>query len=202
MNSPLVKGKIVLASSSPRRLDLMQSLGVPFEVDPPYDFQELPAERHTPQKLVLKNAVGKARTAAKRHSNALVLGVDTVGAFKGEILEKPRDHADAVRMLTLLQGQTHEVHSGLCLIDTTTGREETALELTQVTFGTLTHEEIEIYLKRADVMGNSASYAIQGLASLFVTGIEGDFFNVVGLPMARLCELFKRFDINLLRDVK
>lgn len=202
MNRDIVKGKIILASGSPRRREILTDLQIPFEVDIPSHFDEIKPDGHTAEELALHNATGKAEAIAERHPNNLVLGVDTVGDFQGTILEKPKDREDAARMLRLMQGQTHQVLSGVCLIHAATGRKKTAIEITHITFAPLTEKEIQNYLDRAEVMDKAAAYAIQGLASLFVTKVEGDYFNVVGLPVQRLFQMLKIFDINLLGDVK
>ena len=186
-----MKNLLILASKSPRRIELLQSLQIDFEVDPALGFQELAHSSQTPEALVAENAVGKAEEVARRHPGRLVLGVDTVGVFKGLILEKPKDKEDAFRMLSLLQGHSHEVLTGLCLIGQ--GKKITHVESTRVTFLSLSEKEIRAYIKTGEPMDKAASYAVQK--------IEGDYFNVVGLPLYRLNLMLQEFDIHLLRDV-
>jgi len=195
MNKPLI-----LASESPRRRELLKSLGIDFEVDPAHGFQEVPHENRSPEDLVLENAIGKAEEVAMRHPDELILGVDTIGFYVGEVLEKPKDEVDAFRMLTLLQGKTHEVLTGLCL--TNGVRKITHVERTLVTFLPLTEDEIRAYIATGEPMDKAASYAVQGKGSLFIEKIDGDYFNVVGLPLYRLNLMLQEFDIHLLRDVK
>lgn len=191
---------LILASQSPRRRELLSSLKISFEVDPARGFQEVAHDGRAPENLVLENAEGKAKEVAGRHLDALVLGVDTIGVYQGQVLEKPHDKADAHRMLSHLQGNTHTVLTGLCLIQ---GEKIVShVESSEVTFLPLTDEEIENYIITGEPMDKAASYAVQGIGSLFVRKIVGDYFNVVGLPLYRLNLMLQEFDIHLLRDVK
>lgn len=194
--------KLILASQSPRRKELMAAANLKFTLIPAQNFQELPPNGHAPEELVLINAKGKAQDIAATHSQALVIGVDTIGVFQGEILEKPVDEADAFRMLTMLQGQSHHVLSAICLIDADTGKEWTHIESTEVTFMPLTEDEIRAYIRSGEPMDKAASYAIQGRGALFVKEIKGSYSNVVGLPMAALFEGLKSFDIKPLHDLE
>lgn len=195
-----MKKTLILASQSPRRRELLNSLGIAFKVDPAHGFQEVPHSNRAPEDLVLENAIGKAQEVAARHPNDLILGVDTIGLFQGKILEKPHDKEDAFRMLTMLQGNTHEVLTGLCLLDPT--KKVTFVERSFVTFLPLTEKEIRAYICTGEPMDKAAAYAVQGIGSLFVKKIDGDYFNVVGLPLYRLNLMLQEFDIHLLLDVK
>ncbi len=192
--------EFILASSSPRRKELLSSIGLKFKVCPALNFSEENTENLLAHELVLRNAIGKAEEIAKKFPNALVLGVDTVGAFHDHILEKPKDYEDAFRMLKILQGNTHEVLSGLCLI--ANGKKSTFIESTHITFLPLTDAEINEYLKIGEWTDKAAAYGAQGLASIFIKGFDGDYFNVVGLPIYRLNLMLKDFDIDLLDLVK
>lgn len=194
--------KIVLASKSPRRRELLAAIGLEFEIDISGVFEEINDVNLPAHELALSNAVGKARSVIKNHENAIIIGVDSVGAYKDHILEKPINEADAFRMIKMLQGNKHEVLTGLCLIDSSTGKETTHLESTGVEFLALTDEQINIYLSKGEYKDKAASYAIQGLASAFAKRIEGDFFNIMGLPMYRLNLMLKHFDLDLLSIVK
>lgn len=189
---------IVLASRSPRRKQLLESIGLDFIVDPPAEYDELQAESESAHEIVKINAIGKAESVAHNYENAIVIGVDTVGAYKDHILEKPVDHDDAMRMLKMLSGATHEVLTGLCLIDTKLEKKQVAVESTKITFVEMTDYEIEQYLKTGESMDKAAAYAAQGIGSIFVKGFDGDYFNVVGLPMYRLNIMLKEFDVNLI----
>lgn len=189
---------LILASKSPRRSELLASIGVHFQVEPALHFVELDSSTMPAQELVGLNAEGKAEEIAALHPNELVLGVDTIGVFQGQVLEKPKDKEDAFRMLTMLQGQTHEVLTGLCLIR---GEQKiTHIESTTVTFLPLTSDEIWAYIETGEPMDKAASYAAQGRGALFIQRMDGDYFNVVGLPLYRLNLLLKKFDISLLRN--
>lgn len=192
--------EFILASASPRRRELLSSIGIKFQVCPAINFSEENAENLLAHELVLRNAIGKAEEIANKYPNAIVLGVDTVGAFNDHILEKPKDYDDAFRMLKILQGNTHEVLSGLCLI--ANNKRSTYIESTKITFLPLTDEEIHTYLKKGEWTDKAAAYAAQGLASVFIKGFDGDYFNVVGLPIYRLNLMLKDFDISLLDIVQ
>lgn len=189
---------LILASKSPRRSDLLASIGAHFQVEPALHFIEVDPSDVPPQELVRLNAEGKAEEIAALHPNELVLGVDTIGVFQNQVLEKPKDKEDAFRMLTMLQGQTHEVLTGLCLMRG--GKKITHIESTSVTFLPLTDDEIWAYIETGEPMDKAASYAAQGRGALFIQRMDGDYFNVVGLPLYRLNLLLKQFDINLLRN--
>lgn len=192
--------EFILASASPRRKELLRAIGLKFKVRPAINFSEKNTKNLLAHELVLRNAIGKAEEIAKKYTDAIVLGVDTVGAFHDHILEKPKDYDDAFRMLKILQGNTHEVLSGMCLI--ADGKKSTHIESTKIHFLPLLDEEIHTYLKKGEWSDKAAAYAAQGLASIFIKGFDGDYFNVVGLPMYRLNLMLKGFDINLLDLVK
>lgn len=192
---------IVLASSSPRRQEILEQIGLKFTVDPAQIYSEIHPEKHAPEALVEMNAVGKAREVASRHERALVIGVDTIGVFEDEILEKPKDREDALRMIRLLSGQTHEVWTAVCVIDTVSNQEITEIEKTKITFASLTEKEVVAYVDHGESMDKAAAYAAQGKAALFIECFEGDFLNVVGLPLQRLNRMLKEFDFHLMDAV-
>jgi septum formation protein len=196
-----MKKTFVLASRSPRRKDLLESIGLDFKIDPPLEYKEIHPENRSAHEIVLINAIGKAESIAGRWENALILGVDTIGAHHDRILEKPTDHDDAVQMLKSLQGTTHEILTGICIIDTHSGRKITAVESTEVEFTPMSDKEIETYLKTGESMDKAAAYAVQGIGSIFIKSLHGDYFNVVGLPMYRLNLMLKEFDFHLLDAV-
>jgi len=169
---------LVLASTSPQRRAILEQLAIPFDIVAP-DFVE------APEGDPLDHAVGKARSVDG--GGRPVLGVDTVVVCDGRLIGKPRDLADAVRMLELLGGQTHEVVSGLCL--RTPEWEELHSETTTVTFRRLSPADVERYLAAGEWEGRAGAYAIQGLGASLVERIDGDYLNVVGLPAALLVRL-------------
>lgn len=209
---------LILASASPRRHQLLAELGLDFIVQPSSYAEDLTAE--TPEKTALLHAIMKARDIAQNFSPVFpreknpastndaattaaptfILGVDTIGEYQGQILGKPRDLEHAREMVTLLSGSTHNVISGLCLINTATNQEFSTTVTTQVTFATMTRAEIEQYLATNEWHDKAAAYGIQGYGSLFVKEIKGDYFNVVGLPLNALYQLFKRAGVSMLHS--
>ncbi len=169
---------LVLASTSPQRRAILEQLRIPFEVVPP-------AYEETPGGDPLEHAVGKARSVDG--GDRPVLGVDTVVVCEGETIGKPRDEAEAARMLEALAGRTHEVVSGLCL--RTTSWEERGRETTRVTFRALGPRDRARYVASGEWEGRAGAYAIQGLGAALVERVEGDYLNVVGLPAALLVRL-------------
>lgn len=180
---------LILASRSPRRQELLQRAGIPFQVRPAdVDERWLPGE--TPEEHVERLARTKARAVAAEPEQ-VVLGADTVVVVDGEILGKPTDADDAARMLRRLAGRAHRVLTGVCL--KRGAQEVTTWESTWVHFVPLSEEEIRDYVASGEPMDKAGAYAIQGLASKFVERIEGCYFNVVGLPVARVYRALKSF---------
>jgi nucleoside triphosphate pyrophosphatase len=200
---------LVLASASPRRQELLRNVGISFVVHAAH-IVELPLEGEAPQACAERLAREKARAIFPQHQHDLVLGADTVVVVDGEILGKPRDAADAARMLRLLSGKTHRVITGVCLaapLRTESQRlktnpllaerkdegafEDVRSETTQVTMAALTDDEIRAYVATGEPMDKAGAYAIQGMASRWIPRIEGDYFNVVGLPVALTWKMLK-----------
>ncbi len=178
--------EFVLASESPRRRQLLTQIGLPFKVAPSGIDEVLPPESH-PSAAVQTVALDKARAVGIRFPDALTLGADTVVVHEGGILGKPRDPDDARSMLRRLSGDTHTVYTGLALVHPCSGREATVSEGTRVTFASLGDPEIDAYVATGAPMDKAGAYGIQhDMGTLFVAGIEGDYFNVVGLPLRRL----------------
>lgn len=193
--------QLVLASKSPRRIELLNEIGLDFIVHPS-DFIEKQSHS-SPEELVIYNAIGKAQEVARHYKDALVIGVDTVVAFQDHIINKPKDTEDAKRILRLLSDTTHRVISGICVIDAKKHKAITAIETTLVTMDRLEESDIESYINSGEGVDKAAGYAIQGIGSLFIKKIEGDYFNVVGLPIFRLRKLLKKAGIkNLLALTK
>lgn len=186
---------LILASGSPRRKEILEMLQFPFSVEVPSAFVELTGKKQPdPTILVLLNAEGKAREVAKKHPESLILGVDTVVYLDGQILEKPRDQEDAKRMLALLQGQKHEVFTGHFLFDPAKNRGLSALDQSTVEFLPMSGEEIEAYIATGEPLDKAGAYAIQGLGAQFIKRLEGDFFGVMGLSVAKLTRLLHGMD--------
>ena len=174
---------IILASRSPRRQELIRNITDDFEVIVS-DADELLPEDIAPEQAPVYLSALKARAVASSRPDRVVIGADTVVLLGGRILGKPRDKDDAFQMLRALSGRIHTVVTGCCIID---GKRERAFgEKTLVEFYPLSDREIEDYIATGDPFDKAGSYGIQGRGGLFVKGIEGDFFNVMGLPVARL----------------
>ncbi len=179
---------LLLASASPRRAELLRNAGINFTVDAAH-VPEQPFAHERPIDYAQRLAREKADAVFARHPKHAVLGADTVVVIDEHLLEKPLDADDAARMLRLLSGRTHQVITGVCLVAPNFARTEA--EVTQVTFSELSHEEIAAYIRTGEPMDKAGAYAIQGIASRWVTGVVGCYFNVVGLPVARVYRLVR-----------
>lgn len=184
----------ILASGSPRRREILSGLGLTFEVAVS-DVDERTAQTD-PARLSEELSERKGRAvrsmlsaSGRDLSGKLLIASDTSVFCGGEVLGKPRDAADARRMLTLLAGRRHEVVSGIWL--SLDGKEAVSHAVTAVEFAPLTEREIDAYIACGEPFGKAGAYAIQGRAAAFIRGIEGDYFNVVGLPVNRMCELYR-----------
>ena len=176
---------IILASASPRRKEILELADLKFDVMPS-DAQEI-TTKTAPNEVVMELASTKAKDIYKKsEKQSMIVGADTVVAYQGQILGKPTDEADAKRMLTMLSGQTHEVYTGVCIIED--GKTKTFYEETKVTFYEISDEQIDHYIKTGEPMDKAGSYGIQGKAAVFIKGIEGDYYNVVGFPIARFLQ--------------
>ncbi len=180
---------VVLASASPRRKELMENLGLDFLVDASEADETFEG---TPQQMVSALAERKAAAVAARHPDSIVLAADTIVWLHGEALGKPKNKKDAERMLILLSGRWHTVLTGVSVVNTKTGRQETAVEETRVHFVRLTGDDVRDYLASGEPMDKAGAYAIQGLGGAFVDRIEGSYSNVVGLPMHAAARLIAR----------
>lgn len=188
--------KLILASSSPRRAEILRHAGLSFEAFPAnVDESRLPRESapHYVRRLALAKARRAAEIAVRKGRPAIVIGADTVVVAGGKILGKPGDLPTSRRMLRSLSGCTHTVLTGLAVVRIPGGVEKTAVEKTRVRFAKLSEKEIDAYLMTGEPYHKAGAYAIQGIAGRFVTRIEGCYFNVVGLPLARLCSLLREF---------
>ncbi|MGG4439132.1 Maf family protein [Brevibacillus fortis] len=188
---------LILASSSPRRRELLQTLGLSFTIITS-DVDETTAEHLSAREVVEELSLRKAKEVASRLTEGVVLGSDTVVVLDGQILGKPVDEMDAYRMLSMLQRQEHTVYSGVALIDVETGRAEVSHSLTHVRIRALTEQEIKSYIATGEPMDKAGSYAIQGIGATIVEGITGDYFTVVGLPLGLTSTLLTRFGMPIL----
>jgi septum formation protein len=187
--------KIVLASASPRRAEILRNAGIPFETHAPViDESRRPGELRAD--YVRRLALAKARAVAnaqKDTADSLFLGADSVVVAADGILGKPESPEDARRMLHLLSGTVHQVHTGLAIIRRPGAMEGIVEEVTSVTFAPLSDEEIESYIATGEPFDKAGAYGIQGIGGRYVTRIEGCYFNVMGLPLARLWSLLREF---------
>jgi septum formation protein len=181
-DSPLRQEPLILASESERRRDLLREIGIPFEIVPSDadEANELPED---PTRFVEILAERKARAVASKRRSGLVLGADTIVVRDGRIYGKPVDRQDALRMLEELCGREHLVYTGVCVLDAAGGPARLRTVVTRVRLHDLTKDEIQRYVDSGEPMGKAGAYAIQGCGRLLVAGIEGDYSNVVGLPL-------------------
>lgn len=180
--------QIVLASRSPRRAELLTAAGISFEVLAA-DIDETPHPNEAPAAYVERLAIEKARAVLALRPGARVLGADTTVTIDGEILGKPEDDADALRMLRMLNGRPHDVHTGVAVVSTSGVR--SAVDTTRVWFDAMTEEDISWYVATGEPVDRAGAYAIQGFASRFITRIDGSYSNVVGLPVALVSSILK-----------
>ena len=190
--------KIILASQSPRRKELLERMGIKdFEtISPNVDesaFHGLP-----PEELVRRLSAEKAAAVAgKVGEDAIVIAADTVVALEGAVLGKPADELDAFKMLSALSGVRHQVYTGVTVCRG--GEKQTAHEVTDVTFRELSEREIEDYISTGEPMDKAGAYGIQGYGALLIQGISGDYYNVMGLPVCRLSGMLSHFGVDCLR---
>jgi septum formation protein len=191
--------RLVLASASPRRADLLRAAGIAFDVFP-VDVDERFRNGEKPEHAVARLAEAKANVAAASHPDAIILGADTTVVIRGQALAKPVDAADAARMLRLLSGRTHEVLTGVCLYGQ--GRRLLHVEPTRVRMARLGESEIAWYVSTGEPFDKAGGYAVQGFASRFIEGIDGSYSNVVGLPISSVYELLKELGCDILERKK
>jgi septum formation protein len=193
----LEQRRIVLASASPRRKELLEQVGLGFTVDPS-DFPENLRSDLSPEGLVKAISIGKATTIAKKYQDAVIIAADTIGVVRGNIIGKPHTEDEARKMLELISGKSHRVITGLTLIDSKTSKMITRIVETRVYIKKLSPLEIHNYVKTGEPLDKAGAYAIQGLGSVIVEKISGDYFNVVGLPLNALAECLKEFGVRIL----
>jgi septum formation protein len=188
--------KLILASSSPRRAELLRDAGIAFEVYAP-QVEEVRQPNEPAEKMVARLAEAKARAAAEslgEKNRAIIIGADTAVELDGAIFGKPRDAVDAHEMLSYLSGRTHYVLTGIYALRLPDGATRAEVERTAVTFAPLDPSEIEAYITSGEPFNKAGGYAIQGRAGRYIPRIDGCYFNVVGLPLARLHALLGELD--------
>jgi len=186
-----MKPSLVLASQSPRRKKLLGILGIPFEVIPA-NIAEVPGPAETAEQFVVRAAREKGIEVGDRVSNSIVLSADTVVTIDGLILGKPVDEDHAIRMLQQLSGRQHVVYTAVCVIDQIHGEMHEALEKTIVWFNPMTDAQIIDYVRREEVLDKAGAYAIQGFAGVYISKIEGNYGNVMGLPLPVVHDFLSR----------
>lgn len=194
MNRPAEAGRsrdtlLILASRSPRRSELLQAAGIAFDVLAA-DIDETPFPNEAPAAYVERLAIEKARAVLALRPDARVLGADTTVTIDGEILGKPVDEDDARRMLYLLNGHMHEVHTGVAVVSR--NQVTSAVDTTRVWFAQMTDEDIRWYVATGEPVDRAGAYAIQGFASRFIPRIDGSYSNVVGLPVALVSSILSK----------
>ena len=186
---------VILASNSPRRRELLRQIGIDFTIDPA-DVDERALQGEPAGAYALRVAEDKARAAARRARDGIVIAADTIVVLDGEILGKPEEPAAAARMLTKLSGRMHLVLTGVFILDASSGRTGSFIEQTKVWFAALSPETIRSYVSSGEPLDKAGAYGIQGKGALLVDRIEGCYFNVVGMPLARLARILASFGVR------
>jgi septum formation protein len=193
--------RVVLASTSPRRQELIASLHIPYEIRPSYADEHTPSD-WTPRQIVEGLALRKAQAVYEEigdpSENAVIVGSDTIVVLEDQVLGKPADDADAFRMLKSLQGRAHHVYTGVACIDAATGQRMVRHRMTRVVMKPLSDATIQAYVQSGEPRDKAGAYGIQGLGSTLVEGIEGCYFTVVGLPVSLLSDMLSEFGIDVL----
>jgi septum formation protein len=185
--------RLILASASPRRRELLMQIGLEFDVVPAH-IDETRRAGEDPAAYVQRLALEKARAVHALHPESFVLGADTTVEVDGHALEKPTDRADAERMLRGLAGRTHDVHTGIAVLSPTQSpgpAQRTHLETTSVTFASIDEGELAHYLDSGEPYDKAGAYGIQGYAARWIPHVDGDYFNVMGLPLAATVRLLR-----------
>lgn len=192
-----MKRKIILASSSKQRKKLLETIGLDFKIEESNYIEDM-TEKIPAHKLVQKLALGKAQDVARKYKNAIVIGADTFIVLEKEFLGKPRTPQKAREMLRKISGKKHKVTTGIAIIDTKKNKTFTDYEITEVWFKKLTATEIKKYIKTGEPLDKAGGYAIQKLGCLFIEKINGDYTNVVGLPINKIYEYLLKLDVDIL----
>lgn len=192
--------QIILASASPRRKELLKQLiGDNFLVYAS-SYEESPCPGMLPEELLLRHSAGKARDVAKHFNSGLVISADTSILFNGELLGKPKSSEEAEKMLKLLSGQRFLVITGLTVLDLDSRTEISELESTTVWMDKISNEQISAYVRTGEPLDKAGAFAVQGKGAAFVEKIEGDFFNVVGLPLFRLGKILQKVGVSIFEE--
>jgi len=188
---------IILASTSPRREELMEKLGIPFQTEAS-NYEEDMKKKMTPKRLAEFLASGKAEAVADNHTNSLVIGADTFVALRNELLGKPYTEEAAKKMLKRISGKALSIITGFAIIDSDTHKKVSGSVETKVVIKKLTRDEINNYVKSKEPLDKAGAFAIQGLGALLIKKIEGDYLGAIGLPLAEVAEGLKKFGVKIL----
>ncbi|MDK2562858.1 Maf family protein [Romboutsia sedimentorum] len=189
--------KIILASSSPRRKEILENANVKFDIIKS-EIDEVILDNELPSQVVMRLAFEKCIDIAAKHRESLVIGADTVVVLDDIILGKPKDIDEAIAMITQLSGKTHQVITGISLINLSANKKIIDYVVSNVKFKDLSAEDIKDYIQTNESLDKAGAYGIQGYGALLVEEIQGDYFNIVGLPISRLSDLLKQhFSINI-----
>lgn len=188
---------IILASNSPRRREILENAKVRFSVKGSH-INEIIKDNESPEETVMRLAYEKALDISKDNKDALVIGADTIVVIDDTILGKPKDEQQAYDMIKLLSGKTHYVITGFALINLSLDKKVIDYQISKVTFKELSNDCIKDYIQTKESLDKAGAYGIQGYGALLVNNIEGDYFNIVGLPISKISDCLKdHFDINL-----
>ena len=189
--------EIILASASPRRREILKNTKLKFEVQKS-DIEEVFLENESPESMVVRLAYEKAFDVAENNRDKLVIGADTIVVLGDEVLGKPKDEEEAFDMIQKLSNKTHRVITGIILINLKKGIVVNDYQISYVTFKDLSEDSIKDYINTKESLDKAGGYGIQGYGALLVDSIQGDYFNIVGLPISKLSDLLRdHFDINL-----
>lgn len=180
--------KLILASQSPRRKELLEKCGIPFTCEPA-DIDETIDDSRDLSEEIKRLSLAKAAVILKKHPEAVVVGSDTIVAVDGRVLGKPKDRMEARKMLKMLSGHTHQVITGLSVLSSS--RQFQDVSISHVTFASLSDEEIDAYVSSGECDDKAGAYAIQGGAGKFITNIDGDYYAIMGLPLNSVYEELK-----------
>lgn len=189
----MIEKKIILASGSPRRRELLSKMGLSFICDVPDVDENVDGRADMIVDILARR---KAIAVAEKHDEGIIIASDTLVSLDGAPLGKPVNEDDARRMLKLLSGREHEVFTGVCIIDAATGESEAAVDRTGVVFRELTDTEIDEYIATGEPMDKAGAYGIQGGAGKFVAGLNGSYENVMGFPVALVAQMLAKFGVQ------
>ncbi len=192
-----MKRKIILASGSPQRKKLLETIGLDFEIEKS-NYKEDISEKIPAYKLAQKLALGKAQDVAQKHKNAIIIGADSFVVLGKEFLGKPRTPQKAKEMLKKISGKKHQLITGIAIIDTKRNKIFTDYEITEVWLKKLNAKEINSYVKTKEPLDKAGGYAIQGIGSILIEKINGNYTNVVGLPINKVYKYLLKLGVNIL----